>query len=142
MLTLLLCCRCSREPNVRTIPNDAIALNYNPAELVSCKRPFIAVVVPTTSRSTSWADLRECSLLKELVPSILHSLDTAWEHDSGYDVVLYIGYDPGDLLWDTKEGPKTFLKILREMVSKCHVVCLRIQATSLSCGMHRACAET
>eukprot|EP01043_Picozoa_sp_COSAG02_P010305 COSAG02_NODE_359_length_23842_cov_22.550011_20_plen_855_part_00 len=105
-----------------TWPVNAQDLNSDAAKS-SC-RPFIGLLVPCTSAKTCdrngncWKTVDDTSLLTELVPSVFRTLagcecdckrdecrpnagSVASQQRPAYDLVIYIGYDGEDAIYDT-----------------------------------------
>jgi hypothetical protein len=105
-----------------TWPADAQELHSDTA--ISSCRPFVGLLVPCTSAKTCdragncWRTVDDTSLLKELVPSVFSTLagcecdcqrdecrpnadNGSSSHRPTYDLVIYIGYDGEDAIYDT-----------------------------------------
>ena len=118
----------------------AIVQDLNPDAAQSSCRPFVGLLVPCTSAKTCdrsgrcWKTVDDTSLLKELAPSIFSTLagcacdcqvdacrpkagTGSPQQRAAYDLVIYIGYDGNDAIYDTdtarEQLPERFKAALR-----------------------------
>ena len=87
---------------------DAITLHPSPA---AC-RPMVGVVAPVTSRGKKYGTVAKTPYIVSFVQTVFATL--AKSKDAGYDVVLYVGYDEGDSIWDSPATARDMPRLLQD----------------------------
>jgi hypothetical protein len=72
------------------------ATNYDKSQVSNSPLPLIAIIVATTSRNIYRPAVTNLSLFQLLFKSLIRSLDC------GYRYLVVVGYDRGDIFFDTK----------------------------------------
>jgi hypothetical protein len=72
------------------------ASNYDQSQVSDSPLPLIAIIVATTSRNVYRPAITNLSLFQLLLKSLIRSLDC------GYRYLVVVGYDRGDIFFDTK----------------------------------------
>jgi hypothetical protein len=75
---------------------------------------MVAVVAPVTSRGTLQHSVENTPFVKYFLHTLLTSL--AESEDAGFDVVIYVGYDKGDPVWDTPDTIRDMPAILKDKI--------------------------
>ena len=89
--------------------------------------PFVGLLVPCTSAKTCgrdgkcWESVDDTSLLKELLPSVFSTLAATGSSAGtaaapGFDLVIYIGYDADDKVYDTEQAREQLPERVRKLL--------------------------
>jgi hypothetical protein len=95
-----------RPADINALRNASLAL----APELRAEHPIIAILVPTTSRGFRWKSITQVPVVRFLLPSIAKTVE------AGFVFRVYIGYDLGDLYFDSPVHIAGLAKIFKDEV--------------------------
>eukprot|EP01052_Picozoa_sp_SAG31_P003987 SAG31_NODE_159_length_21911_cov_12.220750_23_plen_216_part_00 len=89
--------------------NDATIIH--PTPVVGSCRALVGVLAPVTSRGKKYRGVGDTPYVTSFIKTVFETLASSDDHD--FDVVMYVSYDAGDLVWDTDQARKNMPGIMK-----------------------------